>query len=1373
MAQQNTDKVLIGHAITANSILEKIEYISESTKDSISRIEEISKASLSVTSGLAASIKENTSILADIKEILLKKSISENAKIKGGSTMKNLLGLGGLIAVVGFGIFTLSLAFQSTRGITLKDIGMGTLVLAGLVPILYIVKDLLEGGGGTIFGAAKKMLRFAIGVSVIVGMVVATAYALKAMPGVNGNSLLTFIAISGALYIQGQIFIQLINAWAFSGLMNKFLNANNTNEIMQAMVIMTLNTVIIALAVSAMPNISPQHALSFVIATTAMIPLAGALFVVRFALPMLKQIGKKQILLLGATMAVMAFALIPVGLAAKALGSLNITQADVDKVNSFIKILIPIAALVGFMTAITNLGKETLISARGNKEEGASLLKQDNSRKRNQKMNLKGIGIFALKAVTYLAVGGLLAVGFAKAAPYLSQGISAMNGIDYTGLVKFIAIAGVAVLLFGVAIGMVVSMVKGKQTSTPGLLNLTGSAKSKPAKMSTADMVFAALVLPMIIGGIVIAALGFKLINAVGVPEVSGSLLAFLAVAGLGVLIFGTVLGLVSSMMKGKVSKGLFKGGRPAKMSYKDVLVAALIIPAIAIGIVATALVFKALPAGLTDKNAPDPMWSLVAGLSVLAFGITFALVTRALSKRKVGFKDIRKGTLAMVGIAVAIVAISYIFQALGGAWIAPPVEWSLTAGLSILAFGIGFARITKALQKRKIGFKDIRKGAVAVIGVAAAIVAVQFLFQALGGTWLSPPAEWSLKAGLSILAFGIGFAMITKALQKRKIGFKDIAKGAVAVVGVAAAIVAVQFLFQALGGTWLSPPAEWSLKAGLSILAFGIGFAMITKALQKRKIGFKDIAKGAVAVVGVAAAIVAIQFIFQALGGTWLSPPVEWSLKAGLTILAFGVSFALITTVIDKAKLGFMDLVKGATAMVLTAVAITAIAWVFSWLDGTWMAPPVWWSLQAGITILAFGTAMVLIAVLMDKTKISYGSILKGAIGMIITAVAILAIAWILSVMPSTFVPVPMDWSIGVALALVAFTVPALVIGLIATSGVGAVGLLLGVVGMIVIAAGMLAVAWILSAMPDLGAISQNFTDALMTPINAIIDAFVRIKEEIGVDNILGLALGVAALGVAWLVFVAATAGASVVGGAGKLIGNLLSGIAGLFGGDQPSPLEILEKLALIAPKLTELASPLMDIAGAFLKFTTLASGGAVEKIGELFNAVLVPMDISTLAMLGVKNMSTYLDKLKDTMRHVAGSYGMIADHSNKMNVEAIKASTDMFKALAYLASVGKDNALSQLGDKLIQAVSELAMMIKDFEGTVATAGEENSKASSDIAGATGGLVDKISGFLGIGGGSSSPAPAASSNADMDEVVDAINDLKRLLAREGIKINN
>ena len=1384
MAKQNTDKILIGHAINTNSLLSKIEYIAAETKESMTRIEEISKTSLSVTSGLAASIAENTAVLKDIKDVLMKKTVDEGAKLKTGITIEKMLGLGGLIAVVGFGVFTLSQAFQATRGVSVKDIAMGTLIMAGLVPMMKAIEPLLNGESGDgLFRSTQKLLIFTAGIMAMVTMVVATSHALAGMATPDGSKLLTFIAISAALYIQGQIFIQLINAWQFSGLMNKFLNKNNTNEIMQAMVVMSLNTVLIAFAVSRMPNVTPQHALSFVIASAAMIPLAGALFVVRFALPMLNKIGPKQVALLGATMAAMALALIPVGLAARALAAINVTDADVAKVEGLIKILIPIAALVGFMTAITNLGKEALVSMGGPKDEGASLLKKDNSRKRNQKMNLKGIGIFALKAVTYLAVGGLLAVAFAKAAPYLGQGVSAMNGLDYTGLVKFIAVAGVAVLLFGVAIGMVVSMVKGKETSTPGLMNLTGSAKSKPAKMSTADIIFAGLVLPMIIGGIVIAALGFKLINAVGVPEVSGNLLAFIAVAGLGILIFGTVLGVVSNLMKGKVSKGLFKGGRPAKMSYKDVLVSSLIIPAIALGIVATAIIFKALPAGLTDKNAPDPTWSLTAGLSILAFGVTFALVTRALSKARVGFKDIAKGALAMIGIAVSIVAISYIFQALGNTWIAPPVGWSLTAGLSILAFGIGFAMITKALQKRKVGFKDIAKGAVAVIGVAAAIVAIQFIFQALGGTWMSPPVEWSLKAGLSILAFGIGFAMITKALQARKIGFKDIAKGAVAVVGIAAAIVAVQFLFQALGGTWMSPPVEWSLKAGLSILAFGITYALVTKALQSSRVGFKDIAKGAVAMAAIAASIVGISFIFGMLGNTWNAPPVEWTQTAGLALLAFGAPFAILTVLFAKFRVGYNDMLKGALATILVAVTISAVSWIFSFLEGTWSAPPIEWSKSSGFAILVFGVSFAVLAVLFSKLGLGYGGMLQGAIGMVVVALAIVGVAWIFTWMPDSFNSAPpMDWSLGVAVALVLFTIPVLIIGLIASSGVGALGILLGVIGIIVIAAGILAVAWILSEMPDLGAISKNFTDALMTPINAIIDAFARVKNELGVENLLGLAVGVAALGVAWLVFVAATAGASVASGAGNLLGGILEGLGALFGGDNPSPLEILEKLALLAPQIATLAKPLTTVAKAFGKFTLLVAGGAVENIGKLVNAVVEPIGPESAKALGITDMNLYLRTYAGAMRHVAGSYGMIANHSNKMNVEAIRASTDMFNALAYLASAGKDNALAQLGDKLILAVQELASMIADFEGTVAEAGDTNNQASSNISKAASNLVDKLTGIF-SSGSSSKPAPAAQAGGgrgignantqeiDVSSIVRAIQELEDTLTAQGIKI--
>jgi hypothetical protein len=1251
MAKQNTDKILIGHAINTNSLLSKIEYIAAETKESMTRIEEISKTSLSVTSGLAASIAENTAVLKDIKDVLMKKTVDEGVKLKSGINIEKMLGIGGLIAVVGFGVFVLSKAFQATRGVTPKDIAMGSLIMAGLIPVMVVIDSLLKSDGENLLWQLQKITAFTAGILAIAGMVVLTSYALAAMATPPGSKLLTFIAISAALYIQGQIFIQLISAWQFSGLINKYLNANNTNEIMQAMTVMSLNTIIIAGALSMMPDVSPKTAVSFVIASAAMIPLAGALFTVRFALPMLNKIGPKQIGLMGLLMATMSYALIPVGKAAKELAKIEVSEKDVARILQLIAILGPITALTGVMTALINMGKETIVSARGDKSGVTeSLLKRDNSRKRNQKMNVKAIGIFALKAVTYLAVGGLMAVALAKAAPYIQKGITAMNSLDYTGLIKFIAVAGLAILAFGVTIGMVVSMVKGKKTETPGLMNLTGTAKSKPAKLSTADIVMAGLVIPMIAIGIVSTALAFKALEKVGIPEITGKTLAFIFTAGIAVLIFGTALGLVVQLMKGKSkgSKGFLKAfnSKPGKMNVKDTLQSSLIIPIIAAGIVATALAFSFLP-----------------------------------------------------------------------------------------------------------------------------------------GTYKTPPVEWSLKAGLNILAFGITYALVTKALQSRRVGFKDIAKGAAAMLAIAASVTGIAYIFGALGNTWIAPPPLWSLTAGLSILAFGITYALVTKALQSRKVGFKDIAKGAVAMAAIAASIVGISFIFGMLGNTWNAPPVEWTQTAGLALLAFGAPFAILTVLFAKFKVGYNDMFKGALATILVAVTISAVSWIFSFLEGTWSAPPIEWSKSSGIAILAFGVSFAVLTMLFDKMGIGYGGMLKGAIGMVVVALAIVGVAWIFTWMPDSFASAPpIDWSLSVALALVAFTVPALIIGLIATSGVGAVGILLGVVGMIVIAAGMLAVAWILSAMPDLGAISKNFTDALMTPINAIIDAFARIKNEIGVENLLSLALGVAALGVAWLVFVGATAGASIAGGVGNLIGGLLDGIAGLFGGDQPSPIEILSKLAELAPKIQSLAKPLTAVAKAFGKFSILVAGGAVEKIGKLVNAVVVPISEDVADALGITDINKYLNTYAKTMRSVASSYGQIAAHSNSMNVEAIRASTDMFNALAYLASAGKDNALAQLGDKLILAVKELASMIADFEGTVAEAGDTNNQASSSISNAASNLVDKLTGFF-TSDSSSKPAPAAQaggagggSNAntqeiDVSSIVRAIQELEDTLTAQGIKI--
>ena len=74
------------------------------------------------------------------------------------------------------------------------------------------------------------------------------------------------------------------------------------------------------------------------------------------------------------------------------------------------------------------------------------------------------------------------------------------------------------------------------------------------------------------------------------------------------------------------------------------------------------------------------------------------------------------------------------------------------------------------------------------------------------------------------------------------------------------------------------------------------------------------------------------------------------------------------------------------------------------------------------------------------------------------------------------------------------------------------------------------------------------------MIPVNAIIDAFVRLKEEVGIQNLLPLAGGLFALAGGWLALTAAMAGQAAGGlfsSAANLGSTIIDGLSSLFGGD------------------------------------------------------------------------------------------------------------------------------------------------------------------------------------------------------------------------------
>ena len=444
------------------------------------------------------------------------------------------------------------------------------------------------------------------------------------------------------------------------------------------------------------------------------------------------------------------------------------------------------------------------------------------------------------------------------------------------------------------------------------------------------------------------------------------------------------------------------------------------------------------------------------------------------------------------------------------------------------------------------------------------------------------------------------------------------------------------------------------------------------------------------------------------------------------------------------------------AIALPIVAFGVLAAAWIFQALPDVYKAPPADWTLNAGLAMVIFGAALYLSGKVLSS--MSVGDLFKALIGVVVTAFAIIAVAWILTLAPGTWISPPMDWTMNVALALGVMGAAIVVMG-IAVTALTPVTLLLGALGIIVAAITILAVGWILAGlapvMPSLVAVAQGFTSMILAPVNGMIDVFARFKNEIGVDNMIGLAIGIAALGGAWLIFTAAMAGASIASGIGNAIGGILDGIGSLFGGDKPSPIEILERLAVIAPQVNKLAIPLINVGKGF---AMINHGAAMSMMA--FTALIELHD-----EIDVDDFNAQAKAFNS----ISASYVKIANASKAMNIKALYATTNMFKALDDLAKNGGESAMGVLADKLMEAVKQLTGTVVNLEKSV----EKQGKATSGIGDALSGAMDTVKET--VTGVKKNVAAmnkdTKDAKLDIQPLIDAITDLEERFDRV-IKVN-
>lgn len=696
--------------------------------------------------------------------------------------------------------------------------------------------------------------------------------------------------------------------------------------------------------------------------------------------------------------------------------------------------------------------------------------------------------------------------------------------------------------------------------------------------------------------------------------------------------------------------------------------------------------------------------------------------------------KDTGLTAVMIIGIAAALVGAAAIFSFMPVLSVGQLLSALAVAAIMALIAPV-FSRIADVLGKNQgvinasyAGFSGSRPDAqnmfqlmgaslLTMVGISVALVLSAAIFSLTpvisGGQFLT-----ALAVAVIMVPASIAFIMFAKEIKKGGIGLKEMGLVALAYAAVAVGIVGTAWLFQLLPDTFKAPDPIWALESGFAILLFSASFYLVMKAVKGASL--KELAFGAIAIAAIAAGIVGLAYVFQALpdDGAYKAAPFVWAVTSALAVLAFAFSFYLIMKAVKGASM--KELIFGSLAIPLIATGIMGLAWVFTVLPDEFKAPDYEWSLKSGLAILVFAIPFALVTIVFSKMGVGLKDILMGIVGVIGVAVGILAVAWIFSVLPDTFIAPDLGWTVKAALAIAIFAVPIGIIGTIiaSTGGTGALALLAGVIGIILIAGGIWAVAWIFSKI-DTGFVTgmEALTKGLMTPLHGMIDVLKRFKDEIGIENMAGLAGGIIMLSGAWLTLTGALAG-QAVGGLFSAVANLgtaiVDGIASFFGGgDTPSPIDLLDMILNRADAIKKIADPMKSVSSSFGQIAGYTGG--------------VVAGLSAWGKFIEEKNAQILERSATASEKIADAYTRFAKAANGLNIKAVQASTQMFDSLAKLANPDAQNAMKILTQDLLKAVEQLSKTVVNLETAVEKQGEMQEENKNSM----GGLFDKTIGAL------------------------------------------
>jgi len=893
---------------------------------------------------------------------------------------------------------------------------------------------------------------------------------------------------------------------------------------------------------------------------------------------------------------------------------------------------------------------------------------------------------------------------------------------------------------------------------------------------------------------------GFAVVLMAGALVAASGILSFMAVPSPAQLISSLAIAAVFAILApvfSKISESITKdageslAGKLTGVGLKDILKSAGIMVLTMVGM-ATAI---ALSSWVLSLVKPISMVTFITALAIAVVMVPLAIAAAKLINAMEdggvlmdmnGVGMVAMLPLIMVGMAAGIAASSWILS-LTKPITAETFITALAISVVMIPLGIAAAALMKGMKAGGIEMNLKGVGMVALLplvmgALALGIVAAAWAMQLLPSKFVAPPLKWSLHVGLALFVFSASFAMI--AMSVKGLGAKGLFAAALAIPIIALGIVAAAWIMQLLPSEFLAPPVDWSLKVGLALAVFSIGFVIMAAA--GKLLGMKGLLLGLLGVAAVAIGILATAWIFSVLPSDFLSPPLEWSFKAALSIFMFSIPMGVIGLM--AMALTPAGLLLGAVGMILIAGVIWVVAWIFSKLPDVnvsamdklsrgLMSP-----IHAMIDVLKrfkeeigienmMGLAGGIIAIAGAWMALTI-AVMGGAVGGVMAAVG-KAISGAINWLTGNEEETPFTILDGLA------------------ARAGSIKKLAKPLGNIARAMSTAGLEPFINAIHAVKKLSFFNIESPATQLERVRNVFKAIGYYAGAlksafmplhilmkktSLMIKLSIHLKIVAAAYGEFAKSTHKTNIPAvWASVAMFNSLSKLAGIANAMVMVQMAVAsissnsDRFILALTPISNLtlrvrqqileqsANSIKSISNSFIEIINTAGSIEDEDLfltSELFKQfrklarLAEPIELISISFTNIskeasnvagsiKPLEVFFD-MKNALafRHSAGSlnkmqksYGKFANHTRKINIEAVNASTRMFTALADLAKADGDSVMKILAEELFKATKELSIVVERLETTVESQAEAQRGSGNLIKDALSALKGAIQG--------------------------------------------